>query len=41
MLSYMVYSGMPSHYPHWSYGKNFEKLKTFTTTASAASPTRW
>src|SRR6476659_6907988 len=28
MLSYMVYSGMPSHYPHWSYGKNFEKLKT-------------
>ena len=28
MLSYMVYSGMPSHYSHWSYGKNFEKLKT-------------
>lgn len=28
MLSYMVYSGMPSHYPHWSYGKNFEKTKT-------------
>ena len=28
MLSYMVYSGMPSHYPHWSHGKNFEKLKT-------------
>jgi stage V sporulation protein R len=28
MLSYMVYSGMPSHYPHWSYGKAFEKLKT-------------
>ena len=24
----MVYSGMPSHYPHWSYGKSFEKLKT-------------
>ena len=21
MLSYMTYSGMPSHYPHWSYGK--------------------
>ena len=19
---------MPSHYPHWSYGKSFEKLKT-------------
>lgn len=28
MLSYMVYSGMPAHYPHWSYGKGFEKLKT-------------
>ena len=28
MLSYMVYSGMPAHYPHWSYGKTFEKLKT-------------
>src|SRR5687768_938319 len=28
MLTYMVYSGMPSHYPHWSYGKSFEKLKT-------------
>ena len=28
MLSYMGYSGMPSHYPHWSFGKNFEKLKT-------------
>ena len=28
MLSYMVYSGMPSHYSHWSYGKSLEKLKT-------------
>src|ERR1043165_10175349 len=28
MLAYMVYSGMPSHYPHWAFGKNFEKLKT-------------
>ena len=28
MLAYMVYSGMPSHYPHWSYGKGYEKLKT-------------
>jgi stage V sporulation protein R len=28
MLSYMVYSGMPSHYSHWSYGKAYEKLKT-------------
>ncbi|MBI2962237.1 MAG: SpoVR family protein [Deltaproteobacteria bacterium] len=28
MLGYMAYSGMPSHYPHWSYGKAYEKLKT-------------
>jgi stage V sporulation protein R len=28
MLSAMAYHGMPSHYPHWSYGKSFEKLKT-------------
>ncbi|MGH7775241.1 MAG: SpoVR family protein [Candidatus Binatia bacterium] len=28
MLGYMAYSGMPSHYPHWSYGKSYERLKT-------------
>ncbi len=28
MLGYIAYSGMPAHYPHWSYGKSFEKLKT-------------
>lgn len=28
MLGVMSYSGMPSHYPHWSYGKSFEKQKT-------------
>jgi stage V sporulation protein R len=28
MLGYMAYSGMPSHYPHWSLGKAYEKLKT-------------
>lgn len=28
MLGYMAYSGMPSHYPHWSYGKSYEKFKT-------------
>ncbi len=28
MLAYMAYSGMPSHYSHWSYGKSFEKQKT-------------
>lgn len=28
MIGYMAYSGMPSHYSHWSYGKGFEKQKT-------------
>lgn len=28
MLNYEVYIGMPSHYPHWSYGKAFERLQT-------------
>jgi stage V sporulation protein R len=28
MLGYMAYHGMPSHYPHWSFGKSFEKTKT-------------
>lgn len=28
MLGYMAYIGMPSHYPHWSFGKAFERQKT-------------
>jgi stage V sporulation protein R len=28
MIGYMAYSGMPSHYAHWSYGKNYERQKT-------------
>lgn len=28
MIGYMAYSGMPSHYSHWSYGKSYEKQKT-------------
>ena len=28
MLGFMSYHGMPAHYPHWSYGKSYEKLKT-------------
>ena len=28
MIGYMAYSGMPSRYPHWSFGKSFEKTKT-------------
>ena len=28
MLAYESYVGMPSRYPHWSYGKSYEKNKT-------------
>ncbi|WP_084264840.1 SpoVR family protein [Sneathiella glossodoripedis] len=28
MLGMMTYHGMPSHYPHWSFGKSFERTKT-------------
>ncbi len=29
MLCYEAYVGMPSHYPHWSFGKTYERQKTF------------
>lgn len=28
MIGYESYIGMPSHYPHWSYGKSYERIKT-------------
>jgi len=28
MICYEAYTGMPSHYPHWSYGKAYERIKT-------------
>jgi stage V sporulation protein R len=28
MIGYMAYHGMPAHYPHWSFGKSFERQKT-------------
>ncbi|MDQ2085494.1 SpoVR family protein [Herbivorax sp. ANBcel31] len=28
MIGYETYVGMPSHYPHWSYGKQYERKKT-------------
>lgn len=28
MIGYMAYSGMPSRYAHWSFGKSYEKNKT-------------
>lgn len=29
MLSYEAYVGMPTRYPHWSFGKAYERTKTF------------
>lgn len=29
MLGYEAYLGMPSRYPHWSFGKAYERKKTF------------
>ncbi len=28
MLGFLAYSGMPSRYPHWSFGKAYERQKT-------------
>ena len=28
MLAYEAYLGMPSRYPHWSFGKAYEKNST-------------
>ena len=28
MLGYMAFSGMPSRYAHWSFGKSYERQKT-------------
>ena len=28
MLGYMAYHGLPAQYPHWSFGKAYERLKT-------------
>ena len=28
MLGYMSYGGIPSRYPHWSFGKSYEREKT-------------
>lgn len=28
MIGYMSYTGLPSSYPHWSFGKAFERIQT-------------
>jgi len=38
MLGYMSYSGMPSRYPHWSYGKSYEKQKTLYDYGASGLP---
>jgi stage V sporulation protein R len=28
MIGAMAYTGMPTHYRHWSYGKSFDRIQT-------------
>jgi stage V sporulation protein R len=28
MIGHMAYSGMPTHYRHWSYGKSYDRIQT-------------
>ncbi len=28
MMGHMAYSGLPTHYRHWSYGKSFDRIQT-------------
>ena len=38
MLGFMAYHGMPAHYPHWSFGKAFEKQKTLYSHGASGLP---
>jgi stage V sporulation protein R len=38
MLGLMAYSGMPARYPHWSWGKSFERQKTLYDHGVAGLP---
>lgn len=38
MIGYEAYTGMPTHYPHWSYGKAYEKIKTLNRYNLAGLP---
>lgn len=38
MLGAMAYHGMPAHYPHWSYGKSFERQSTLYNHGAAGLP---
>lgn len=30
MIGYMSYQGLPAYYPHWSFGKLFDRIQTFS-----------
>jgi stage V sporulation protein R len=38
MIGYMAYSGMPSRYAHWSYGKSYERQKTMYEYGASGLP---
>ncbi len=38
MLGYIVYTGMPLHYSHWSYGKLYELMKGAHARGEEANP---
>ncbi len=38
MIGYIAYSGMPARYPHWSFGKQFEKQRTLYDLGIAGLP---
>lgn len=31
MIGYMSYGGLPAYYPHWSFGKLFERIQTLSS----------
>lgn len=38
MTAYETYNGMPSHYPHWSFGKAYERIKTLNKYSLSGLP---
>jgi stage V sporulation protein R len=38
MIGHMAYSGMPTHYGHWSFGKSFEQTKVHYDNGSTGLP---
>ena len=38
MIGHMSYHGMPSHYPHWSFGKGFERTHQMYNTGVEGLP---